>query len=189
MLACLLACLLYPMCLVCLVCLRAFLTCLLCLIILPFLLASFVLGAITRYITLARHNWGSPHDDDNSDSSCRPAGNEFLMYPVAVDGTVANNLKLSTCSQASILSVLQSENTDCFEVSRQLHASLARAEGVAWSGSLVQAPSAGTGSWSLRGRTMRQVPATTKNAMKASQVSNHCFASLSLLPSALLLDC
>ncbi|XP_065831415.1 ADAM 17-like protease [Oscarella lobularis] len=55
------------------------------------------------------HNWGSPHDSQ----SCQSGNSKFIMSPSAVDGGDPKNFEFSTCSRASILSVLKSKS-GCF---------------------------------------------------------------------------
>lgn len=64
------------------------------------------------------HNWGSGHDTDDSDTSCRgdTINGRYLMYPVAVDGSIERNKQFSTCSRSNITKVLQVKGT-CFSTS------------------------------------------------------------------------
>lgn len=59
------------------------------------------------------HNWGSSHDSDTS-RECAPAGNRYMMYPAAVDGSQSNNYKFSPCSRQAINDVLVSKSDICF---------------------------------------------------------------------------
>lgn len=53
------------------------------------------------------HNWGSPHDPNQC------SGGKYIMSASAVDGSDSNNFKFSSCSKASILSVLKAKS-HCF---------------------------------------------------------------------------
>lgn len=56
------------------------------------------------------HNFGSDHDTDGG------ANGNFLMYPIAVDGSRPNNYKFSSASLTTMTSVIDARG-GCFEAS------------------------------------------------------------------------
>lgn len=57
------------------------------------------------------HSWGAEHDPE--DTSCAPSdadGGHYIMYAAATDGSRTNNNQFSTCSTASMASVIGNAN-------------------------------------------------------------------------------
>lgn len=75
-----------------------------------------VLEAVSHLVTGHEigHNWGSAHDGSTDNAACTPSGNNYLMFPTAVDGSGSNNNKFSECSIDAITAVIVTKGS-CFE--------------------------------------------------------------------------
>jgi disintegrin and metalloproteinase domain-containing protein 17 len=73
---------------------------------------------LTSALVLAHeigHNWGAEHDVAN-DATCSPtSGGKFIMHPVAVSGSDANNDEFSPCSRAAMAAAVRAKG-NCFSV-------------------------------------------------------------------------
>lgn len=65
------------------------------------------------------HNFGSKHDSD-SDPTCSPSNNKYIMTAYANDGSKTNNYKFSPCSISSMYTIIgtvgQDSETGCFRL-------------------------------------------------------------------------
>ncbi|KAI6657370.1 ADAM10 [Oopsacas minuta] len=77
-------------------------------------------SVITTTITWAHemgHNFGAPHD---TTAACtgQPVGNNYIMYPQANDGSQPNNILFSSCSIASMTTIIEAKGANedgCFQ--------------------------------------------------------------------------
>eukprot|EP00038_Savillea_parva_P005852 m.160320 g.160320 ORF g.160320 m.160320 type:complete len:827 (+) comp11930_c0_seq1:1761-4241(+) len=60
------------------------------------------------------HNWGAQHDPSGSCAPGDDNGGNYIMYAAASDGTHTNNNRFSTCSTASMGTVLSLLREGCF---------------------------------------------------------------------------
>ena len=61
------------------------------------------------------HNFGSFHDDPNSEECAPPSskGGHYIMYPTSEEGYYSNNALFSPCSRKEVYKVLESKASNC----------------------------------------------------------------------------